>query len=247
MKSTSFIKAQALGNDFVIINAPALTAEQVCKIADRRYGIGCDQVILYTPTPAPIPTAHVRFFNADGSEAESCGNGLRALALLLSQNGSHPQVHITSLAGNYDCSIKDDQISVKMNRPIIEKMNDGIYVNVGNPHFVNFIDPRSRINVLDAGPKLEHHPAFPDRVNVSFASPIDKKTLRLTVWERGAGFTQACGTGACASAAAAIQVGHCLSPVTVIQQGGNLTISWDGADDFHMTGTAEIIFSGTIL
>jgi diaminopimelate epimerase len=247
----SFIKARGLGNDFVMLEEPqeenlSLLSQ---KIADRRKGVGCDQVIYFQDFPQE-KRAKVRFFNNDGSEAESCGNGSRCLAKWLMTKNMTDFYTLDTLGGILECTLSGQEISVTYPIPKVEKdlatpetegPTDAVFL--GNPHLVCFTQ---RLDELELrAPELENHPYFPQKTNVGFAKMTEAQTLDLRVWERGSGLTPACGSGACAAAYAAFKRGLALSPVSVRQQGGNLKIDI-GEKSLTMTGEARITFEGQL-
>jgi len=247
---TLFTKACGLGNDFVILELPQSNLETLSqKIADRRYGIGCDQIIFYKHTENPN-TLNVRFFNQDGSEAESCGNGTRCLAKWFMQTHNVANCTLNTLGGIVSCKLDGTNVSVDYPLPKreaniftaeIHGMCDAVYV--GNPHLVCFTDRIEELEQL--APTLENHPNFPNRTNVGFVQVVDSNTLKLQVWERGAGLTPACGSGACAAAFAAFSRGLTSNLIHVEQPGGTLTIN---IEDTHltMTGEGRLIYCGEI-
>jgi len=271
MANLFFTKAVALGNDFIIVDARtipiSLTAGQIQMLADRRQGVGCDQlVVILSPT---VPGADVcfRFYNADGSEAGACGNGTRCAARFIMENEDVDKLRIQTSETLCHASWADGQepgISVTMGMPRFgweqiplasaEALEGVAYhsalpfcVNMGNPHAIFFVNDVNEVPLTVIGPQIENHPAFPERTNVGFAQIVDKGTLRLRVWERGSGYTQACGTGACAAAVAAIyqKLGH--PPFRVVQEGGELLVDWQEGHPVIMTGPASIKFHGEIL
>jgi diaminopimelate epimerase len=251
-----FIKAQGLGNDFVIlVNVDVLPSELSDlsrKLADRRYGIGCDQVIVAQETEG---VTKVRFFNSDGSEAESCGNGTRCIAKYLMQQRNLQSITLETMGGRLNCRLEGgDMVSVEMPKPIIEVFDgpqglghlstpDAVAVTVGNPHLVCFVDEVDLVERYGEG--LENHPSFPLRTNVDFVKIIDSTHLQLKVWERGTGVTPACGSGACAAMVAAYTHKKVAQKAKVTQSGGDLWISFDG-NQLFMTGPAILVFSGEI-
>ncbi len=262
-QAISFIKMHGLGNDFVVLDAreaalPAMTAQAARAIADRRTGIGCDQVIVLEPSEAHDFRA--RFFNSDGSEVGACGNGSRAVALL---HGA-PAV-IETDGGLLALEPLDGGARVDLGEPRFDwdaiplayPMDTGsmpvawddlaapMAVNVGNPHVIFFVDDSDAVPLETLGQVIEHDPLFPERVNVNVASLAGPDHLRLRVWERGAGLTCACGTGACATAVAAIRRGLVQSPVTVTLPGGDLVIAWQPGGTIVMSGPATVAFRGT--
>lgn len=235
-----FTKAQALGNDFVIIDGQGQSRAIIQKIAHRRLGVGCDQVIFYQKISER--NVNVQFYNADGSEAGACGNGSRALAKLLCSDG---EITLKTQDRDLHCVVQKEIITIDMGVCRIDASHGHgsldssfwILADVGNPHRIAFVD---RLDAYDleavAKPYLHE--------NVSLAQVTDTG-VRLMTWERGAGYTGACGTAACAVAAAAIHFGQ-ESPVLVSQSGGDLTITVsDGR--VHMSGTAEIVFVGEFI
>ncbi len=252
-----------LGNDFVVLDAreaalPAMTAQTARAIADRRTGIGCDQVIVLEPSETHDFRA--RFFNSDGSEVGACGNGSRAVALL---HGA-PAV-IETDGGLLTLEPLEGGARVDMGEPRFDwdaiplaypmdsvsmpvgwdDLTAPMAVNVGNPHVIFFVDDSDAVPLETIGPVIEHDPLFPERVNVNVASLAGPDHLRLRVWERGAGLTRACGTGACATAVAAIRRGLVQSPVTVSLPGGDLVIAWQPGGTMVMSGPATEAFRGT--
>lgn len=259
----AFTKMHGLGNDFVVIDArehtiPPMTAAVARALADRRTGIGCDQLILLEPSETR--DFRVRFFNADGSEAGACGNGSRAVALLhgapaVVETGGGT-LRLEPLEGGAQVDMgapRFDWDAIPLAYPIDtfampvgwESLENPMAVNVGNPHAVFFVDDCDAVPLVVLGPVIEHDPLFPERVNVNVASIAGPDHIRLRVWERGAGLTRACGTGACATAVAAIRRGLVNSPVRVTLPGGDLTIVWQPGGTMLMIGPATTSFSGT--
>jgi diaminopimelate epimerase len=262
----AFHKMHGLGNDFVVIDARtqsvaqpmAMTAPRARAIADRRQGIGCDQLILIEPST--LADARMRIFNNDGSEAQACGNASRALALLL---GGTQRIEtaggiITITADSADSATVDmgkpswawDTIPLAYaldtaDLPLAwEDLTHPAAINVGNPHIVFFVPDCDAIALDRLGPLIEHDPLFPEQINVNVATITGPGALRLRVWERGAGLTRACGTGACATAAVALARRLVSGPVTVGLDDGSLTINQ--RDDGHvlMSGPATHVFTG---
>jgi diaminopimelate epimerase len=256
-----FHKMHGLGNDFVVIDARqtpfAVDAARARAIADRHTGIGCDQLILLEPSDAA--NVRMRIFNADGGEVGACGNASRCVALLI---GGDPVIE--TAGGLIRGHAAAGGASVEMGEPRFgwgeiplayamdtapvpvgwEELEGGIAVNVGNPHIIFFVRETDAIELDRLGPLIETDPLFPERVNVNVATIESRSHLRLRVWERGAGLTQACGTGACATAVAAIRAGLVDSPVTVTLPGGPLTIAWASGGQILMTGPATHVFTG---
>ena len=259
--SFRFHKMHGLGNDFVVIDARttpvAIDAARARAIADRREGIGCDQVILIEPSD--VADARMRIWNSDGGEVEACGNASRAVALLLGRQST-----LETLAGTIHLAIDGALATVDMGSPRFgwdqiplayamdtahlpvgwDDLNDPAAVNVGNPHVIFFVDDCDAVDLERLGPQIEHDPIFPDRVNVNVATVEAQDRIRLRVWERGSGLTRACGTGACATAVAAIRSGRVESPVTVALPGGELLIDWLPGGSISMSGPATHVFAG---
>lgn len=258
----SFRKMHGLGNDFVVIDARIapviMTSARAAAIADRRTGIGCDQLILIEPSR--IADAAMRIFNADGSEAGACGNASRAVALLL---GGTQRIEtsggIIVLTADSANSATIDMgrptqaweaipLAYAMDTAALPVSWDGLSnpaaINIGNPHIVFFVDEVEDIALDTIGPVIENDPLFPERVNVNIATITGPSSLRLRVWERGAGLTLACGTGACATAAVAMARRLVTSPVTVDLPGGRLTITQRNDGHLLMSGPATDVFVG---
>ncbi len=259
-----FIKMHGLGNDFIVLDARAealpgaITPAMARALADRRKGIGCDQLIVLEPSANEAFL--MRIFNSDGSEVQACGNASRAVALL---HGS--QVQVETAGGVIALEPAKGGASVDMGAPRFdwdaiplayamdtlsmpvgwEQLNDPVAVNVGNPHVVFFVEDADSVDLRTLGPMIEKDPLFPEAINVNVASMIAKDHLRLHVWERGAGLTLACGTGACATAIAAIRRGITGRRVTVTLPGGDLVIEWPEGGTIRMTGPAQEAFRGT--
>ena len=258
----SFTKMHALGNDFVVLDTraqplPPITPALARALADRRTGIGCDQLILLEESA--IADFRMRIFNADGSEVEACGNATRAVALL---HGSPAQIETP--AGLLAVQPGEGGAAVDMGEPRFEwdaiplayamdtaslpvgwdELEQPSAVNIGNPHAVFFVDDCDAIELDRLGPQIERDPLFPERVNVNVASREDG-AIRLNVWERGAGLTRAGGTGACATAVAAMRRGLVRREVTVTLPGGPLLIEWGEDGRITMTGPATESFRGS--
>lgn len=259
-----FHKMHGLGNDFVVIDgrsAPVvIDAARAAAIADRHTGVGCDQLILIEPSD--VADARMRIFNADGSEVGACGNASRCVALLL---GGHPRIE--TAGGMIEARVSGAEPSVDMGVPhfawneiplafAMDSANmpvawDGglqtpMAVNVGNPHVIFFVPDCDAVDLAQIGPVIEHDPMFPERVNVNVAQVVGPDHLKLRVWERGAGLTQACGTGACATAVAAIRRGLVGHQVKVSLPGGDLRIDWHPGGTILMTGPATHVFTGEL-
>ena len=258
-----FIKMHGLGNDFVVLDAretalPGMTSAAARALADRRSGIGCDQVIVLEPSNSHA--FRMRIFNSDGSEVEACGNASRAVALL---HGA--AVTIETASGPIALSPMDGGAQVDMGAPRFDwdaiplaypmdtaampvgwdGLETPMAVNVGNPHAVFFVDDADAVELEALGPVIENDPVFPERINVNVASLAGPDHLKLRVWERGAGMTLACGTGACATTVAAIRRKLVRSPVRVTLPGGDLVIRWEQGGTILMSGPAEESFRGT--
>lgn len=269
-----FTKYSGLGNDFILVNGfkekiqnPFSAAQKLC---DRHLGIGADGLVLVLPSQ----TADVcmKIYNSDGSEAEMCGNASRCVPLFAIKEGLTNQTTLTleTLAGPIKTEVKDlhlGLVSVDMGIPRLLRgqipmtgdptdtavdvplevggaVRYGTAVSMGNPHFVMFGPDVEHALVRELGPLIEKHPAFPSKTNVEFVSVLNPETLRMRVWERGAGITRACGTGACASVVAAVINGKTGRKVTVKLDGGDLYIDWPEQKNIFMTGPTEEIFDG---
>ena len=257
-----FIKMHGLGNDFVVLDAreqalPAMTNAAAKAIADRREGIGCDQLVVLHE--ADQSDFRMQIFNSDGGEVEACGNASRAVALL---HGKPAKVE--TAGGVIELSPSDGGATVDMGAPRFdwdaiplayamdtatmpvgwEELASPSTVNVGNPHVIFFVEDADDIELARLGPVIESDPLFPEKINVNVASLAGKNHLTLHVWERGAGLTRACGTGACATAVAAISRGLVQSPVRVTLPGGDLEIAWSRGETIRMTGPATESFRG---
>lgn len=269
-----FAKYQGLGNDFVIVDASQeKLADFPCAartLCDRRFGIGADGLVLLWPLDGE--NARMRIFNSDGSEAEMCGNASRCVPLYWLEKGLMRQNALTlhTLAGPIKTEILDlsrrlvcvDMGEPRLLRGQIPMQGDpaekalkvpleaggqtwvGTAVSMGNPHFVVFVPDLEKTDVAAVGPLLETHPAFPNKTNVEFVQRLDPSALRMRVWERGAGITKACGTGACAALVAAALARLTGSVANVILDGGELQISWRGDNRVLMTGPAQKVFEG---
>jgi diaminopimelate epimerase len=270
-----FVKMNGAGNDFVVVNAletPFRPGEdQIRALGDRRTGEGFDQLI--SIEPSDTADAFMRVWNADGSMVETCGNALRCVGWLLMEANGSDKVLIDTAGGPTTATRAGDrQVTVDMGKPrldwtqvpLAEEMDTrGIElqvgpidapllhtpgaVSMGNPHVVFFTDRQDDGFVTGSGSLVEHHPLFPEGVNVGFANVLDRDHIRLRVWERGAGLTKACGTGACAAQVAAARRGLTDRKATVVVDGGELVIDWDAATDHVlMTGPIEIERTGAL-
>lgn len=266
----AFIKMHGLGNDFVIVDAReapfAPSAQDARLIADRRRGVGCDQLIVLEPPRRAAADLAIRILNPDGSPAEACGNATRCVASLVMAERPGP-VAIETVAGLLETApTEDGRISADMGEvrtawqeiPLAEPqdslhidltlgpLSDPVGVNLGNPHAVFFVADCEAVDLAVLGPQLERHPIFPQRANISVAEVIGPDRLRMRVWERGAGITLACGSGACAVAVAAARRGLTGRLVEVVMDGGPLTIFWREDNHVVMTGPVATSFTGTL-
>ena len=269
---TAFLKMHGLGNDFVVFDARdsaiAITPAQARGIADRRFGVGCDTVVLIGPGGAEAD-ASLRFFNADGSEVESCGNATRCIARLLMDERGLNRVKLATRGSLLACSdagkglveadmgparlawqeipMAQQTDTLNFLLPLDGQMLPASAVSMGNPHCVIFVPDAEKIPVTTLGPRIESHPLFPKKVNTEFVSVIGENRLRQRTWERGAGLTRACGTGACAAAVAAARLGTTGRKVEVVLDGGSLFITWHESDGHViMTGPAATVFCGQV-
>lgn len=270
-----FTKMQGLGNDFVVIDAinqvVNLTSAQVQRIADRHFGVGCDQLLLVEAYTGDDADFRYRIFNADGSEVEQCGNGARCFARFVYDQGltQNTTIPVMTAGGRIVLQIQDDgQVTVDMGLPIFapdqipfhaperqiqysiavqDTVIQAAVVSMGNPHTVLTVPDLDSAPVATLGAALESHPAFPKRVNVGFMQIMNRQHIRLRVFERGAGETLACGTGACAAMVAGCIQGLLDDTVMVELRGGTLRITWQGeGQPVWMTGAAETVFRGTL-
>lgn len=257
-----FTKMHGLGNDYLYVygEVPENIAELSIKLSERHFGAGSDGMIYISPSD--IADFKMRIFNADGSEAKMCGNGIRCVGKYVYDKGytDKKKLTIETLSGikTLDLQIvggKVKTVAVDMGKAeVSENMTLSIDgdevictpVSVGNPHAVIFVSNIDDAPLMTLGPKMEHNPAFPDGVNNEFIEVVDSHTLRMRVWERGSGVTMACGTGACASTAAAIKNGYCSfdEDISVILDGGTLKIRISQDYGVTMTGPAEMIYEG---
>lgn len=257
-----FTKMHGLGNDYLYVygDVPENIEDLSVKLSDRHFGAGSDGIIYISPSE--IADFKMRIFNADGSEAKMCGNGIRCVGKYVYDKGYTDKKHlkIETLSGikTLDLNIsggKVKTVSVGMGKAEVSKEMqiatdddnvECIPVSVGNPHAVIFVSDINEAPLLTVGPKVERHSAFPGGVNVEFVQVIDEHTLRMRVWERGSGVTMACGTGACASAAAAVNAGFCPfdNEISVVLDGGTLNIKISPDYSVIMTGPAEMIYEG---
>ena len=265
LEKIPFIKMNGLGNDFVIIDARKTPChfdlEDRRLIADRYRGVGCDQLIFVEPPRDPEADIFMDMYNTDGSPLHTCGNATRCVA----HWSGKEQVVLETAAGLFRCKrLANDEITVEMIRPILDwqriplaqpyawdeipdlgyDLPKGYVVSVGNPHIVFVVEDINRINLEEIGPMIEHHPLFPERINVEFVQILSPNEVRMRVWERGVGVTQACGSGASATGFVVIEKGFVPgTDVTVKMDGGDLSITYkDGV--IHMTGPVSYNFEG---
>ena len=279
-----FTKMQGAGNDFVMLNGIAqhldLTAEQVRRLADRRFGVGADQILLVERPQAPEVDFRYRIFNSDGGEVEQCGNGARCFVKFVRDEGltDKSAIRVETLGGLIAPRLESTgEVTVDMGPPDFDPAavpfdttgltstkigDDDVWplaihgrelsvsvLSMGNPHAVQFVADVSDAHVTKDGPVIEHHARFPERANAGFAHALDRHRVQLRVWERGAGETLACGTGACAAAVVGIRRGLIDSPVAVDTRGGRLTIAWDASAlraSVILTGPATKVYEGEI-
>ena len=254
-----FTKMQGAGNDFVVLDCTQkpfrLSREQVRRIADRHRGVGADQILVVEPASGLGIDFRYRIFNADGGEVEQCGNGARCFVKFVRQRGltDKSEIAVQTLGGIIHPRLEaDGEVSVDMGRPVysgVETLEGAevAIVSMGNPHAVQVVPDVASAPVTTQGPKLERHRRFPEGVNAGYVQVVDDHTIKLRVWERGAGETLSCGTGACAAAVTAIVQKRASSPVRVETRGGTLTIAWAGGDNpVWMKGPATCVFEGTI-
>lgn len=271
----AFTKMQGLGNDFIVIDAVrqsvALDPERIRRLADRHFGIGCDQVLVVEPAQGPDADFRYRIFNADGSEVAQCGNGARCFARFVNDKGltDHDTIRVETRSGQLVLNLvagnevlvdmgvprhAPDQIplnaTMEANRYTVDLEGEQVEfaaVSMGNPHAVLQVESTAKAPVESLGPILESHPIFPERVNVGFLEVVSRHQARLRVYERGSGETLACGSGACAAAVVGIEQGLLESPVDVELPGGHLVINWQGRGfPVMMQGPAVTVFEGEI-
>jgi len=270
-----FTKMQGAGNDFVVLDGVsqrlALTPAQLRRLADRHFGVGCDQILLVEPPRAAGTDFRYRIFNADGGEVEQCGNGARCFVRFVRERGltAKSDIRVETAAGIIAPRLEaDGEVTVNMGAPVFEAKripfltdSDALVqplevggatveisaVSMGNPHAVQVVADVDAAPVPTQGPLIERHARFPQRVNAGYMQVLDRGRIRLRVYERGAGETLACGTGACAAVAVGIRRGLLDRSVRVSTRGGDLTIRWEGGDNpVWMTGPAVAVFEGEI-
>lgn len=266
-----FVKMHGLGNDFVVFDTRAsglaLSPASVRTIADRHRGVGCDQLIVIERPRGNTSDAWMTIYNPDGSESGACGNATRCVAWLLMQESGADKVVIETKAGLLDAEARGEgMVAVDMGRarldwreiPLAEARDtlhlgisagplaDPVGVSMGNPHAVFFVDDVNAIDLAAVGPVLEHHALFPERANIEIVQVLGSERLRMRVWERGAGITQSCGTGACATLVAAARRGLSGRKAEVVLDGGSLFIEWLPDDHVLMAGPVALAFRGTL-
>jgi diaminopimelate epimerase len=272
-----FTKMHGLGNDFVVLDATTqplqLSPTQLRALADRHFGVGCDQILLVEKARSADTDFYYRIFNADGGEVEQCGNGARCFVRFVHDKGltRKSQIRVGTLGGVIEPRLEaDGQVTVDMGAPVFEpakipfvtldapeqaltydlRVDEKSFkinaLSMGNPHAVQVVADIDRAPVASDGPLIEAHPRFPNRVNAGFMQIVSRTHIRLRVYERGAGETLACGTGACAAVVAGVQRGLLDARVRVSTRGGDLTIAWAGnSAPVLMTGPAVTVFEGT--
>lgn len=271
-----FTKMHGAGNDFVMLDGisqklPFLSTEKIQKLADRNFGVGCDQLLIVEPPKTREADFRYRIYNQDGAEVENCGNGARCFALFVRQRGltTKNTIRVETANGVLTLSIdKNDQVTVNMGPPILDPAivpftadaENTVYtitagdrefeisaISMGNPHSVTLVDNTASFPVLEYGPLIEGHTQFPNRVNAGFMEIISRTEVNLRVYERGVGETLACGTGACAAVVAGRLRDLLDEHVTVHLPGGTLSLSWAGDDKpVMMSGPATTVFQGQI-
>ncbi len=271
MAEIEFTKMHGCGNDFIFINCLNGQKSDLEKLAkklcDRRFGIGADQLL--TVHPSKVADFKMEIYNADGGQVEMCGNGIRCFAKYVYDRGltNKQELAVETLAGIIRPRLVGDQVEVDMGEPILEgrkipvnadgkilnyplevdgKKYEVTCVSMGNPHCVLYLDDLDRLDIERIGPRFEHHPFFPKRVNTEFVRVISPREVRMRVWERGAGETWACGTGACAATVAGALTGRNERKITLHLKGGDLSVEWRENNRVYMTGGAEEVFQGTV-
>jgi diaminopimelate epimerase len=265
-----FVKMHGCGNDFVVIDERTgsfgLTPADAAAIADRHTGVGCDQFIVIEPAP-PGADAFMRIRNPDGSEAGACGNATRCVAHLLTAETGRTRHVIRTISGDLPSEVlPDGRVRVDMGPVLLDwrdiplarpmdtlhlrleagPASDPAAASIGNPHATFFVPDLNAIPIAEIGPRLEHDPLFPERANIGFVQVLAPDRIRLRVWERGAGLTLACGSGACAALVNAARRGLTAREATVVVDGGELTITWRDDNHVLMTGPVATVFTGEI-
>jgi diaminopimelate epimerase len=271
MDGLPFWKMHGLGNDFVVLDARerpvTIHPDQARRIADRHRGVGFDQLLVIEPAKTQGADVFMRILNADGTEAGACGNGTRCVGALVMGDGGADRLVIETRAGLLECRAAAGGVTVDMGPaglgwqdiPLAHEadtlhlpvssglLSDPVGVSMGNPHAVFFVADAEAVPIDGVGPVLEHDPLFPERANIGVVQVLGRDRLRFRVWERGVGVTQACGSGACAAAVAAVRRGLADRSVWVALDGGDLLIEWRGSDGHVlMTGPAETSFAGVL-
>ena len=270
-----FTKMQGAGNDFVVIDAYTkpiqLSAKQIKLIANRYFGVGCDQLLMVEKAQQSGVDFRYRIFNADGGEVQQCGNGARCFVKFVSEKGLTDKrtINVETAGGVITLTLQNDnQVTVNMGAPrfapnqvpfvaeteamqyLLALKTQPIKISVlsmGNPHAVTLVKDVEKQDVATIGPQIESHERFPEHVNAGFMQVLNPHEIKLRVYERGSGETLACGTGACAAVVSGIRLGELQSPVLVHTRGGDLSIAWaGGSNPVLMTGPAEIVFEGEI-
>lgn len=256
-----FLKMHGLGNDFVILDhrqdPVTLSCAQIEHICNRHTGVGCDQLIIMEPSDRG--DFFMRIYNPDGSQSEACGNATRCVAHVFMRESGARACTVETLRGVLSCALQDNgHVRVNMGAPLAMKSltalhfpaptpSDAMQVNIGNPHVVFVVDDADSVPLSEVGPVIEHDDLFPNRTNVEFIHLQDDASIRVRVWERGAGITLACGSGACAVAVAAVEQGLVGNQVTIHMDGGALDLEYvSGGDAVFMTGPVAYVFSGEI-
>ncbi len=260
-----FVKMHGCGNDFVILDERqvvlGLSPARAAALADRHDGIGCDQLIVIQP--AATADVFMRIYNPDGSEAGACGNATRCVAAILMQESRRTEVLIRTISGDLPATRRTDGLikvamgparlhwtDIPLARPMdtlrLDLAGDPAAASMGNPHATYFVEDLDAVPVARLGPKLEYDPLFPQRANIGFAQVIDPDTIRLKVWERGAGLTLACGSGACAALVNAYRRGLTRRRASVLVDGGTLEIEWREDGNVLMTGPVATAFEGQV-
>ena len=266
-QTVHFIKMHGAGNDYIFVDTSRYPIEhpEEVSIAWSRYhfGIGSDGLVLIGRPETPDADFTMRIFNADGSEGLMCGNACRCIGKYVYERGLTDKRHIRLLTASgikmLELKVNDDgtveSVTVDMSAPVLEDehlflpegetLPEGVFVSLGNPHYVIFVDDIDAVDVPREGPRLEHHSRFPERCNIEFAQ-VGEDGIRMRVWERGSGITMACGTGACATAVAAAITGRSGRQSHIIMDGGTLDIDWRETDGHvYLSGPADIAFEGT--
>jgi len=272
MSELSFIKMHGLGNDFVVVDSRggdvALDSDRVRAIAERRLGVGCDQLLEICPPQSAKSDAFMRIWNADGGQVGACGNGARCVAAFLMMESGESEVTIDTVAGLLqaetagagrvavdmgEARIEWDKIPLAREMDTLEldlslgDLSAPVAVNMGNPHAVFFVPDAEAVDLATLGPQLERHKLFPERANIGVAEVRGISEIRLRVWERGVGITQACGTGACAALVAAARRSLTGKSASVTLDGGQLEIGWLDNNHVRMTGPVATSFMGMML